>query len=230
MKIGILETGRPPAALEPEFGRYDEMMRRLVGNGHDYQTYDVQTGELPTRPVDHEAYIITGSSAGVYDPLPWIEPLKAFLRTAKGRAKLVGICFGHQIMAEAFGGRVEKSEKGWGIGLHRYEVRHAASWMDPVDSFAIPVSHQDQIVEKPPTSRILAASPFTAFGMLAYDDQPAISFQCHPEFPRGFAEALIRQRPFLPHPEAAIETLRHPADRERVGDWIRRFLEDSAEA
>ena len=228
MRIGILETGRPPAELEPAFGRYDAMFRRLVGEGHDFTTYDTLAGEFPQQPEDEDAYIVTGSPAGVYDDLPWIAPLISFLQAAQGRAKLVGVCFGHQVMAEAFGGRVTKSDKGWGVGLHRYDVAEAAPWMDPVPSFAIPVSHQDQIVAQPPASRILAASPFTAFGMLAYDDQPAISFQCHPEFEPGFAEALIEsRRDRLPDPDAALESLREVDDRALVGGWIRRFLAGS---
>ena len=228
MSVGILETGRPPAELEPRFGRYDAMFRDLLGPGYETRTYDALAGEYPGSPEDHDAYIVTGSPAGVYEDLPWIEELKSFLRAAKGRAKLVGVCFGHQIMAEAFGGRVEKSDKGWGVGLHRYEVREPASWMDPVPSFSIPVSHQDQIVEQPPASRILAASPFTPFGVLGYEDQPAISFQCHPEFVPGFAEALIEsRRERLPDPEAAIASLREPADRALVARWIKRFLEGS---
>ena len=226
MKIGILETGRPPAELEPRFGRYDAKIARLLGEGYRGTTYEIQSGQFPERAEDNDAYIVTGSSAGVYEDHDWIPPLKAFLRQAKGKTKLVGICFGHQIMAEAFGGRVEKSEKGWGVGLHRYEVRDQAPWMDPVPSFAIPVSHQDQIVEQPPSSRIVAASPFTSFGMLAYDDQPAISFQCHPEFTHGFAQALIEhRRERLPDPEAALQSLEQPDDRDMVGGWIRRFLE-----
>jgi GMP synthase-like glutamine amidotransferase len=229
MKIGILETGRPPAELEPRFGRYDAMIGRLLGEGYRSTTYEVAAGRLPERAEDQDAYIVTGSSAGVYEDHEWIPPLKDFLREAKGKARLVGICFGHQIMAEAFGGRVEKSDKGWGIGLHRYEVRQPASWMDPVDSFAIPVSHQDQIVVQPPASSLIAASPFTSFAALEYQDQPAISFQCHPEFSHGFAQALIEhRRERLPDPDAALETLEQPDDRLMVGGWIRRFLEGAA--
>jgi GMP synthase-like glutamine amidotransferase len=226
MRIGILEAGRPPAELEPRFGRYDAMITRLLGEGYRATTYEIGSGHFPDRPEEQDAYIVTGSSAGVYEDHQWIPPLKGFLREAKGKAKLVGICFGHQIMAEAFGGRVEKSEKGWGIGLHRYEVREQARWMDPVEFFAIPVSHQDQIVEQPPASRIIAASSFTSFAALEYRDQAAISFQCHPEFTHGFAEALIEhRRDRLPEADAALKSLEQPDDRLMVGGWIRRFLE-----
>jgi GMP synthase-like glutamine amidotransferase len=226
MRLGILETGRPPASLAPRFGDYVEMFRHLVGPRFETSAYPVDRGALPGRVGDHDAYLITGSPAGVYEDLPWIEPLKAFLREAKDQAKLVGICFGHQIMAEAFGGRVEKLARGWGVGLHRYAVRAVDPWMEPVPEIAVPVSHQDQIVAQPPATRILAASGFTPFGMLAYDDQPAISMQFHPEFEPDFTRALIEgRRAFLPDPDAAIASLDAPDDRGRVALWIRRFLE-----
>lgn len=225
MDLAVLRTGEPPPSLLPRFGHYDGMFGRLLGSGVIARSYDVQAGELPARPDAHRAYLITGSPAGVYDPLPWIEPLKLFLRSAKGQAKLVGICFGHQVMAEAFGGRVEKSERGWGIGLQTYEVLERAPWMDEADRITVPVSHQDQIVVQPPATDILAASAFTPFGMLSWRDQPAISMQFHPEFERDYAEALIEsRRERLPDPDAAIASLAGPDDRARVGAWVLRFL------
>jgi len=226
VNVGILETGVPPEELQPRFGRYDAMFAKLLGPGFTTRTYDVQAGALPSDPSDHPAYIVTGSPAGVYDDLPWIAPLKAFLQQAKGKAKLVGVCFGHQIMAEAFGGRVEKSERGWGVGLQHYHVHERAPWMGHLRSFAIPISHQDQIVRQPPDARVLAGSDFNRFGLIAYDDQPAISFQCHPEFDPDFAKALIETRKNrLPDPEAALASLDAPNDRDEVADWIRRFLQ-----
>lgn len=120
MKLAILETGRPPGQLADEFGGYPAMFEAMLGSGFDIESFDVQAGELP-EPGAHHAYLITGSPAGVYDPLPWIGPLQQFIRDAKD-ARMVGVCFGHQVMAEALGGHVEKSDRGWGAGLHRYEV------------------------------------------------------------------------------------------------------------
>src|SRR5688500_15980927 len=129
VKLGILETGTPPVPLVERFGRYPEMFGRLLGGEVPYSSYDAAAGELPTDAADHDAWLITGSPAGVYEPLDWIEPLKAFVRAAGGRAKLVGICFGHQLMAEAFGGHVEKVERGWGVGLHTYPIVRREPWM-----------------------------------------------------------------------------------------------------
>lgn len=226
MKIGILETGGPPGGLADRFGDYPDMVRKLLGDGDAFTTYDVARDALPTTPEVQDAYVITGSPAGVYDDMSWITRLVEWLREAKGRTKLVGICFGHQVMAEAFGGTVAKSDRGWGVGLHRYDVQERASWMDDAASFAIPVSHQDQIVEPPPRIRLLAGSAFCRFGLIAYEDQPAISLQCHPEFDPAFAKALIEaRRDRLPDPDVAIASLDQPNDRERLGRWIGRFLQ-----
>ncbi len=223
MDLAILETGRPPAALQSRFERYPAMFEHLLGL--KAARYDVEAGEFPARPSDHDAYLVTGAAAGVYDDLPWIEPLEDFLRSAKGQAKLVGICFGHQVMAEAFGGRVEKSERGWGAGLQRYEIFEREPWMDDAPAIDIPVSHQDQIVVQPPHTRVLAGNDFSPFGMLAYDDQPAISMQFHPEFEPAYAKALIENRfDRVPDPEAAIASLDGPDDRRRVAGWIQDFL------
>src|SRR6478672_8826869 len=135
MKVAILETGRPPGRLAEQFGDYPTMFEKLLGDGFEIESFDVADGQLPTDR--HDAYLITGSPAGVYDPLPWIEPLEEFIRGATG-SRLVGICFGHQIMAEALGGHVEKSDKGWGAGLHRYEIIHAESWIDAASEIAVP--------------------------------------------------------------------------------------------
>jgi len=224
MDLAILETGRPPGGLGGRFERYPAMFERLLGL--KAASYDVEAGELPARPGDHGAYLVTGSAAGVYDPLPWIAPLEEFLIEAKGKAKLVGICFGHQVMAQAFGGKVAKSGRGWGAGLQRYEIFEREPWMDEAAWIDIPVSHQDQVFVQPPHSRVVGGNDFSPFGMLAYDDQPAISMQFHPEFEPAYAKALIESRfDRVPDPAAAIASLDAPDDRARVAGWIRTFLE-----
>ena len=227
MTLAILETGTPPGPLVGRFGRYPEMFARLLGDSVPLDSYDVTAGHLPADAGEHEAYLITGSPAGVYDPLPWIEPLKLFLRAARGRAKLVGICFGHQIMAEAFGGHVEKVDRGWGVGLHTYPIVRREPWMDGAPAVSIPASHQDQVVLQPPKTEVLASSLFTPYAALAWTDQPAVSFQFHPEFSPDYAKALIEvRRDRLADPDAAIASLDRPNDNARLGGWIRNFLSD----
>lgn len=226
MKLAILETGTPPEPLIAEFGRYPDMFRALLGL--DAPSFDVSAGDYPAQVEDHDAYLITGSPAGVYEDLPWIGQLMTFLKLVKGRAKLVGICFGHQVMAQALGGHVEKSAKGWGVGLHTYPIVGRRAWMDGDEAaaVAVPASHQDQVVLQPPGTEMIASSAFTPYAALAWRDGSAISFQFHPEFAPAYAKALIEARyDRAPDPEAAIASLDAPNDNARVGGWIRRFLD-----
>lgn len=232
MKVGILETGTVPSGLAERHGAYDAMMARLLGEGFETETFRAWRGEVPARPELCDGYLITGSSAGVYEAHAWIAPLAAFLVAARGRRPLVGICFGHQMLAHAFGGRVEKSERGWGLGLHRYRIAGQPAWAAGGDTFAIPASHQDQVVALPPGARAVAASAFTPFAALAYAGD-ALSFQGHPEFEPAFAKDLLDavHRDRLPAADLRTHaaSLDAPNDRARVGGWIRSFLQAAAE-
>lgn len=225
-RIAILETGAPPAGLIPEYGDYPAMFRTLLGEGFETETFDAVNGPLPDAAA-FDGAIITGSPAGVYDDLPWIRPLLDWIRAAKGRTRLVGVCFGHQAMAQALGGHVQKSERGWGVGLHTYEVAGAEPWMSPAAAtVAIPVSHQDQVVVQPPEARVTIRSDFTPYAGLAWGDD-AISFQCHPEFRPEYAGALLGgRRGRIPDAvvDAGLASLEQPDDRGRVAGWIRAFL------
>ena len=129
MKVGILETGRPPEGLEGH-GSYASMFERLLGPGYDYVVYPVIDGVLPERADEVDAWLVTGSRFGAYDDAPWIRPLEAFLRAAMAaHVPIVGICFGHQLLAQAMGAKVEKAEAGWGVGPHAYELVARPSWL-----------------------------------------------------------------------------------------------------
>ncbi|QBQ47726.1 type 1 glutamine amidotransferase [Brevundimonas naejangsanensis] len=225
--IAILETGRPPEDLAARYGDYVDQFRALLGDGVATRRFDVQAGELPDDPAAFAGVIVTGSAAGVYEDLPWIEPLAQWLRDARGRTRLAGICFGHQIMAQAFGGRVEKSGRGWGIGLHAYEVTGDETWMQPpAATLSIPASHQDQVIALADNARVIAASPFTPHAGVAWGDD-AISFQCHPEFDPAFAAALTegRRGRIAEHlVDEAQASLKQPNDRAILGAWIRKYL------
>jgi GMP synthase-like glutamine amidotransferase len=224
MKIAVLETGVPPDPLADEFGSYPDMFARLLGPGYTFEIFDVEKGDLPDMSA-HGAYLITGSPAGVYEPLPWIAPLLEFIRSAS-EAKMIGVCFGHQAMAQALGGEVIKSPKGWGAGLQRYDVVHPQLWTNGEREVAIPASHQDQVVVQPPGTSVVARSNFTPFAALAWANRPAISFQFHPEFAPAYARALIEKRyDRVNDPARAIASLDAPNDNDRVAAWMRRFLE-----
>ena len=223
MKLAILETGRPPGDLAQRFGDYPKMFAEMLGPDFAVQSFDVTAGDFPD-PAAHDAMLITGSPAGVYEEHAWLAGLFDFIRAAKD-SRMVGICFGHQAMAEALGGHVEKSDKGWGTGLHRYTVTRPEPWLDGAREIAAPASHQDQVVVQPPNTEITVSSDFTPYAGLAWTDRPAISFQFHPEFSPEFAKALIAERyDRVPNPDAAIASLDAPNDNARVAGWIMRFL------
>jgi GMP synthase-like glutamine amidotransferase len=225
-RIAILKTGAPPPALAGEHGDYPAMFQALLGEGFETRAFDVAADDWPD-PVEFDGAIITGSASGVYESDVWIGALLDWIRSARGRTRLVGICFGHQAMAQALGGRVEKSDKGWGVGLHRYQVVASAPWMEPpATTVALPASHQDQVVEQPADARVWLRSDFTPFAGLAWGED-AISMQPHPEFTPAYASALTGGRADRIDPDlmrAALDSLKAPDDRAVVGGWIRRFF------
>jgi GMP synthase-like glutamine amidotransferase len=237
MKLTIIETGLVPEPIRQDFDDYPEMFRRLMSVAEpdmEFETVSVIKGEALPEVAGLEGVLITGSPAGVYDNEPWIAPLVQFIREAAiARVPQVGICFGHQIMAEALGGKVIKSPKGWGIGRHTYDVKACPDWMggDCPTTISVPVSHQDQVVELPPGASVLARSDFTPLAAIEYGKTPAISFQCHPEFDADYSAALYTIRKGRPLAENAVDmaigSLERPLDNQRLGSWIARFLAQS---
>jgi GMP synthase-like glutamine amidotransferase len=142
---------------------------------------------------------------------------------------MVGVCFGHQVIADALGGVVRKSEKGWGVGRHTYDVLGARQWMTGAGaSMSLAVSHQDQVIEPPAGAVTLARSAHTEHAMLAYEGAPVISLQGHPEFSDTFVAALYSARRGKSLTEAtadaAIASLSRPEDNAKVAGWMARFL------
>jgi GMP synthase-like glutamine amidotransferase len=233
--IAILETGVPPAGLDQTWGTYPHMFAQGLGkDGRDFRVFRTLEGELPDQQDKLKGVVITGSPAGVYEDHDWIGELIDWLQRLDPSVPVVGICFGHQVMAQAFGGHVEKSPKGWGVGLHEYHIHDHDLWQDLSGGEALPairvaVTHQDQVVSKPESAVVLAGSAFTPFGALYYTDRKGLSFQCHPEFCQGFAEDLLISRrgvrinaELVDH---AVETLKGSSHRDTVLGAISRFLE-----
>jgi GMP synthase-like glutamine amidotransferase len=200
MKLTIIQTGETPLPLRPQFGAYPPMFRRMfdaAGISFGYETVAVFDGAPFPDPASLEGVIVTGSVAGVYDDhLDWMEPLRAFIRAAYAeRTPMLGVCFGHQVMADALGGEVRKSEKGWGLGRHVYDVKSRPAFLaTDASALAIACSHQDQVITPPAEADVFLASEFTPNAGLIYRNGAAISMQPHPEFDDAYTIALAELR------------------------------------
>ncbi len=231
MKLGILKTDAVRPEWVPEFGEYPDMFIALLGQADpelEYAVYDVELGQYPVDIDEVDAYLITGSKSGVYEDKPWIAELMAFVRELhRRRKKLVGICFGHQLVAQALGGKTEKSPRGWGVGLHTHRFTTAPYWHDQEDmDLDILVSHQDQVVAVPEQAQVLAASEFCANAVCQIGDH-ILTFQGHPEFVPGYAREIMAYRRELIGEEvyaAGMASLGKVHEGQRVARWILNFL------
>lgn len=235
MRIGILQCDHVADEFSREFGDYPEMFRNCLGKQHkelEFQTYDLTAGDWPEDLDACDAFLVTGSRYSAYDREPWIEQASELIRrlSREGRPT-VGICFGHQLIAEALGGHVAKAaDKGWGIGVHSWQIVNRPDWMQSESSgFSLLVSHQDQVVELPPNSQLLASSGFcpnAAFQVGEY----LLGIQGHPEFLSGYSQALMDSRIRQIGPDkvaSASATLNQPVDDQLVAEWIVRFMKKS---
>jgi GMP synthase-like glutamine amidotransferase len=232
MKLGILKTDAVRTEWVPEFGEYPDMFIGLlhaVDPTMEFRVYDVEQGEYPADIDEVDAYLITGSKSSVYDDKPWIATLMDFVRELSRRhKKLVGICFGHQLVAHALGGRTEKSPKGWGVGLHTHRFSETPHWHDGDDpDLAILVSHQDQVVKNAEGARVLASSEFCENAVCQIGDH-ILTFQGHPEFVPGYSREIMEFRRELIGEqvyEQGVASLSVAPQGERVARWILNFLQ-----
>jgi len=187
MLIGILQTGIAPDSLIEHSGDYPDMFARLLqGHGFRFETYRVVDGQMPADVTACDGWLITGSRHGVYEDHPWIAPLEEFIRTAfAARVPVVGICFGHQIVAQAMGGTVERHAGGWAVGATDYDFGDR--------TLTLNAWHRDQVTQAPAGARVIASNAFCANAALMYDDR-ALTVQAHPEFQPAFVDGLIQTR------------------------------------
>lgn len=187
MRIGILQCGQSPAQLKDELGDYPDMfMRLLAGRGLDFHIWHVEAMEFPDAVDQAEGWLLTGSRHGAYEDHDFIPVLEDFIRRAYGAGvPLVGICFGHQVIAQALGGKVVKHPDGWAVGMQDYDFDG-----QPV---RLNAWHQDQVATLPDDAQIVGRNGFCEHAALVYGDR-AFTVQAHPEFEDAFIQGLMDTR------------------------------------
>jgi GMP synthase (glutamine-hydrolysing) len=230
VKLGLLVCDHVRPEFLPVSGDYPDMFRRLFADHPDVElvAYDAINGEIPADPSECEAWITTGSRHSVNDDEPWIRRLEDFVRdVAREQVPFVGICFGHQLIAKALGGRVVESDRGWGVGIKEVEVRGDIGLGR---SYRVLNSHQDQVDRLPPGAEVLGWSEHCPISMIGVGDN-IIGIQGHPEFEVQYSRALMEARRgnIIPEDtvEAGLATLAAPPDSGRLSDWILAFLRKS---
>ncbi|MHA6297119.1 type 1 glutamine amidotransferase [Devosia sp. CAU 1758] len=235
MKLTIVQTGAVPAPLQPRFKEYRLMFRDMfesAGAQFDFEDVDVEVASALPDPAGLDGVVITGSPAGVYEDHTWLPPLREFIRNAYAAGTpMLGICFGHQIMADALGGDVRKSERGWGMGRHSYVVKQRPAFMaDAPETLMVACSHQDQVIAPPDEAEVILASEFAPNAGLLYRNGRALSFQPHPEFDDDYARALVELRRGRA-PDAVIEgaltSFATASDSMAMRRYIRQFFEQA---
>ncbi|WBU60555.1 type 1 glutamine amidotransferase [Paracoccus albus] len=219
MQIGILQCGQAPEALKEQSGDYPDMFIRLLSeSGFDFRNYHVEAMEFPASVHEADGWLLTGSRHGAYEAHEFIPPLETFIRDIYAAAvPMVGICFGHQIIAQALGGKVEKFKGGWSVGAQDYNFAG--------QTLTLNAWHQDQVTRLPESARVVGKSSFCENAALIYPGR-AFTVQPHPEFRDEFVEGLINTRAKGVVPDELLDTAREKMGGKRDSDIIATQIAD----
>jgi GMP synthase-like glutamine amidotransferase len=229
MRVGLLLCDFMPDEFAKVAGSYEHMFSSMF-SGHDVSLFPFEAfnGDLPTDPMEYDGYVISGSRASVYEDQQWIRDLERFIRsTATVSVPVFGVCFGLQVMAQAFGGTVEKASGGWGGGVRTVDVSERRRWMaDTTTAVSLIMSHQDQVVVLPTGASLLGSSDHCTNFLVEFTPRH-IGIQGHPEFEPPFAEAVYanRREAYGELVDEALISLGQPTDSETVVTWICEILD-----
>ena len=209
MKIGILLVGRASEDLVDEYGTYAEMLIALINTEEqvfEFKTFNILDDEFPKDHLECDGWIVTGSPHGVYEDHSWIPTVSQLINNVyKANLPIFGVCFGHQLIAQALGGYVEKSEKGWGLGLHTYQVNNKPDYMSNLsEEVTLNICHQDQVLRPPQGATVYAKSEFCENAGFYIKDK-VLTMQAHPEFLVDFTKALLTARRDVTIPKEFVD-------------------------
>lgn len=231
LRVCILETDILRPELVDQYQGYGQMFQRLFSQqpiAAEFVVYNVMEGHYPADSEVFDAYLVTGSKADSFATDPWIETLKAYLLNRYERGdKLLGICFGHQLLALLLGGKSERASQGWGVGTHNYQLAAKAPWMSPVvEELTLLISHQDQVTALPENATVIASSDFCLFAAYHINDQ-VLCFQGHPEFIHDYSRALLDIRQLNLGEQIyqqGVASLARDHHGVTVAEWMMRFV------
>ncbi|MAZ45688.1 MAG: GMP synthase [Gammaproteobacteria bacterium] len=230
MEIAILQTDSVSPALRLKYGDYPDMFENLLVKRSttpiNFTIIDCHRMSYP-RELSSDAYIITGSRSSVYEDKPWIFALARFVeKVVRSDRKLIGICFGHQLIAHFFGGKTEKV--GWVLGTQKIDILESFENRKNLDQeFFLLSTHRDQVTCLPDGARLVARSENCGNSGYAIGRQ-ILTLQSHPEFSKDYFRALIEARRKDLDPdifEIGSESLTIDTDQPKAADWILNFLE-----
>jgi len=223
MKIGLLICGYAAPEVAKTKGEYDQWFKDLLaGNGFSFEAYFVVDMKFPDDVHDCDGWLISGSKHGVYEDHAFIPKLEDFVRKAyAAKVPMVGICFGHQIIAQALGGKVEKFQGGHALGRQEYDY-------EGFGKVTINAWHGDQVLELPKDARVVASNDFCKNAAMVYGDS-AFTIQPHPEFSNDVVQQYIplRRNPDIYDDavmDAALEKTTGPTDAQLMASEIVKFF------
>lgn len=233
LRIGILECDHVAPNMIDKHGDYDEMFASLLHKQDisiEFSIYDLIADQFPIDLSACDAYLITGSKFGVYEDIPWINKAKLLVkRLHKEEIPTIGICFGHQLIAESLGGKVIKAvEKGRGLGVQTWELKTKLDWMEDVqtESLALNACHQDQVIELPENSKLLLGSEFCPIA--SFQKNSMLGIQGHPEFDTEYTQHLFdKHKETLDEQgvQKSQESFNTQANSNIIGAWIVNFIQ-----
>lgn len=213
-KIGILVAGNSPVELQGRHGTYDAMMRTMIGGKNTiFKSWDVYKGEFPDKVDGCDGWIITGSKSSAYETDDWILNLRnLIIEIYAAKVPLVGICFGHQVIAKALGGQVVDTGE-FVMGIREYDFQGK--------KYHFPATHGDQVKKLPPKDKnirltVLGTAGYCKYMALKYGET-VFSTQVHPEFTREYLVDAMALR--NAEPEKRIHS-----DSKIMVDYINKFL------
>lgn len=209
MKLCILDNDTLDPAAVPRWGSYAAMFERLlrrVGFSGEIDAYSAQQGHYPESFEAYRAVLLTGSRADAFSNEPWVVSLRERVSALLAHNKtVIGVCFGHQLVAHCLGAQVARAPQGWGLGRTTY-TWHEPALLDPKgqtsqhtpagesgESVSLLASHQDQVLELPAGARLLASNAHCPIAAYAIGQQ-VLCIQPHPEFEPEYSAFLLEKR------------------------------------